>query len=164
MRCLAVLLALFSATVLAWNEVSHEAVAYIAYQQLTPRTKERVNQLLKLNPYYDRWLQRPDLSADREKRDLEIFMLAANWPDEIKGDQTYISDGAVNGNVPPNEPEATQNIGYSDKRKHKYWHFIDVPFSTTSYRQFLEATARFIQQGIRDCQIGLLCFAGPRLL
>jgi hypothetical protein len=27
-------------------------------------------------------------------------------------------------------PEADQNIGYSDHFMHKYWHFIDKPFST----------------------------------
>ncbi len=35
-----------------------------------------------------------------------------------------------NEDVPPNIPEASQNIGFGDTRRHKYWHFVDTPFST----------------------------------
>src|SRR5271154_2170003 len=67
----------------AWSPSGHQAVAYFAYQRLTPRAKERVNQLLKLNPYYDSWLKR---ISPTEDRDTQIFMLASTWCDEIKGD------------------------------------------------------------------------------
>src|SRR5262245_44384541 len=32
-------------------------------------------------------------------------------------------------NRPPNDPSAGQNIGYDDLARHKYWHFVDLPFS-----------------------------------
>jgi len=32
----------------AWNERGHMSVAYVAYKQLTPAARERVNVLLKL--------------------------------------------------------------------------------------------------------------------
>ena len=41
-----------SGQVLAWNDRGHMTVAYIAYKQLTPTTRDRVNALLKLNPRY----------------------------------------------------------------------------------------------------------------
>jgi hypothetical protein len=52
-------------------------------------------------------------------------------PDCIKGNQCpgYTSDGPNGGNTPPNDPSASQNIGYADHLMHKYWHFIDIPFA-----------------------------------
>ena len=41
---------------LAWNSIGHMTVAWSAYQQLTPAEKARVAVLLKLNPYYSKWL------------------------------------------------------------------------------------------------------------
>ena len=38
-----------------WNDRGHMSVAYVAYKQLTPATRERVNVLLKLNPKYNDW-------------------------------------------------------------------------------------------------------------
>jgi len=49
--CVALGLAL-SGPVLAWNDRGHMTVAFIAYKQLTPTTRDRVNALLKLNPKY----------------------------------------------------------------------------------------------------------------
>ena len=54
-------------------------------------------------------------------------MFASLWPDVIKGRQKqgYWSDG----DQPPKTKKAGQNIGYADKRMHKYWHYKDIPFS-----------------------------------
>jgi hypothetical protein len=54
---------------------------------------------------------------------------ATTWPDAIKRDDAYQSDGSDNGDRPPPGPEASRNIGYADHLRHKYWHFIDLPFS-----------------------------------
>jgi S1/P1 Nuclease len=51
-------------------------------------------------------------------------MKAATWPDMIKIDYRYRSDGDR-----PNGPDAGRNIGYADKLIHRYWHYIDIPFS-----------------------------------
>ena len=37
---------------------------------------------------------------------------------------------AISANFPPDGPEASQNIGYGDTRRHQYWHFVDLPFSS----------------------------------
>lgn len=120
---------LFTGTAaLAWNDLGHMAVAYVAYKNLTPKTRDRVNALLKLNPYYGAWKNQLNEAGYSQDLDTQIFMLAATWPDLIKKDPNYISDGASDGNRPEG-PDATKNIGYSDKLMHKYWHFCDLPFS-----------------------------------
>ena len=103
-------------------------VAYIAYKNLTPQTRARVDSLLKLNPMYAKWTR--GVSAD--KKGLVAFLHGAVWPDCIK--QTtcvagYVSDG---GDTPPGRATDSQNVGYSDKLMHKYWHFVDLRFSAGS--------------------------------
>jgi hypothetical protein len=114
--------------VFAWNDEGHMAVAFLAYERLHPATRARVNALLKLNPYYSRWLAAIPAGTSKEDTDRMIFMIAATWPDEIRFDQLYMDDGPRNGNQ-PGGPEASRNIGYADHLRHKYWHFIDIPFS-----------------------------------
>jgi hypothetical protein len=116
---------------LAWNSIGHMTVAYVAYQQLTPAQKARVSALLALNPYYKtKWLtyiQKYTPNATPEDQQMYIFMMAATWPDEIKAMGSGYRD---DGDIPPHSPEATANIGYTDTVMHKYWHFVDTPFST----------------------------------
>ncbi|HEX7286453.1 MAG TPA: S1/P1 nuclease [Candidatus Angelobacter sp.] len=121
----ALCLVLLSASSGAWNSFGHMTVAYVAYQHLTVKTKKRVAKLLKINPRYNTWLKQIPAGTSGADRDMMIFMLAATWPDEIKGDHSYTNDG----NRPPNDPSASQNIGYSDLLQHRYWHFVDTPFS-----------------------------------
>jgi hypothetical protein len=123
-------LVLFSATSQAWFSFGHMAVAYVAYQKLTPEKRVRVAKLLKKNPYYKtKWQALIPAGTPADQRDLMLFMIAATWPDEIKGDSSYVNDGTDGGNRPPVGPLAWQNIGYSDLNRHKYWHFIDTPFT-----------------------------------
>lgn len=101
---LAFLLSTAAAPAHAWNGFGHMVVAYIAYKNLSPARQQRVIELLKLNPYY--------------------------WPDAIKNDNAnYQSDGPNGGNTPGSGPESSQNLGYSDHLMHKYWHYIDIPFT-----------------------------------
>lgn len=119
--------------VFAWNDRGHMSVGYAAYKRLKPATRDRVNALLKLNPKYSDWAatvdkQMPNASAD--DKSLMIFMLATTWADQIKRDRSYKSDGSQGGNRPDGSPDPGKNIGYHDLLMHKYWHFIDTPFST----------------------------------
>jgi hypothetical protein len=50
---------------LAWNDRGHMTVAYIAYKQLTPTTRDRANALLKLNPKYSDWSATVDKQGAR---------------------------------------------------------------------------------------------------
>src|SRR5262249_19382391 len=116
----------------AWNDRGHMSVGYVAYLRLKPATRDRVNALLKLNPNYNDWeakvsKQIPNATAD--DKNMMIFMLATTWADEIKRDRSYKQDGTQSGNRPEGSPDPGRNTGYDDLLMHKYWHFIDTPFS-----------------------------------
>ena len=112
----------------AWNSFSHMSIGYIAYQELAPRTRARVNELLRLNPYYAKWEAMIPAGSSPADKDLMIFMIATTWPDQLRSDPDYHDDGPEGGNR-PGGAEASQNIGYGDHLRHKYWHFVDLPFS-----------------------------------
>jgi hypothetical protein len=120
-------LVLLSSTSQAWFDVGHMAVAFVAYQQLTPAKKARVATLLKKNPYYNtKWKALIPAGTPADQQDMVLFMIAATWPDEIKAQGSgYQSDG----DAPPTDGSAWTNTGYGDTKQHKYWHFIDVPFT-----------------------------------
>jgi hypothetical protein len=103
----------------AWHEKGHMMVAAIAWEQMTPSTRTRASQLLKLNPDYDRWVGH---LLEGSLKDKLAFMRASVWPDDIKGRNDYQDDG----DRPPAQG-ASLNIGYSDKRMHKYWHYKSHP-------------------------------------
>jgi hypothetical protein len=112
----------------AWNGTGHMTVAYVAYQNLTPQTRARVDQLLTLNPMYATWTAKTPTA----QKGLVAFLSAATWPDCIKEAAKcpgYHEDGADSGDTPPPGLTASQNVGYSDKAMHKYWHYVDLPFS-----------------------------------
>src|SRR5262249_21162234 len=118
-----------SVPALSWNGFGHMEVAAVAWDRLSdkPQIQARITQLLMRNPLYDSWTKdQPD-----DIREKVGFMRAATWPDIIKGDGQHVEDGAPGsrGNRPTGTPDDFLNIGYSDNRMHKYWHFIDKPFS-----------------------------------
>ncbi|WP_316176322.1 S1/P1 nuclease [Bradyrhizobium sp. SZCCHNRI1073] len=104
----------------AWNLRGHMMIAAMAWDQLTPKSKARVSQLLRLNPNYSDWV---DGFSSREKSKA-AFARAAGWPDDIKRDSGYTNDGED-----PSGPDASKNIGYDDKLMHRYWHYKDIAFS-----------------------------------
>jgi hypothetical protein len=131
-----VVVLVFASAAAGWNGEGHEVVAYIAYQHLDAATRAKVDALLALNPCFNEW-QTAAKALPVAQRPVAIFMQAATWPDMIKSDsydcqpgQTFVSDGTGNGDVAPPGPEASQNVGYTDTARHKYWHFVDTPFST----------------------------------
>jgi len=131
-RLLAAILALLvalSAPAYAWNNRGHMIVASVAYQHLTQKTKDRVDALLALNPDRPNWLKLIPKGTSAKNMKMMLFIIAATWPDRIKRNSQYHSDGPDDGNRPPPEPAASQNTGYDDFAMHKYWHFIDKPFS-----------------------------------
>jgi hypothetical protein len=113
---------------LAWNGQGHMVVAYLAYQKLTTKTRTRVGKLMKLNPYYSKWVSMLPAGTPTKYKRMMIFMIASTWPDQIKLDSAYSDDGSNKGNTPDGS-QSSQNTGYSDMLRHKYWHFIDTPFS-----------------------------------
>jgi S1/P1 Nuclease len=112
----------------AWYDFGHEAVASAAWNKLQPNTKARVISLLSKNPYYSKWLAQVTPGTPDDEKNRLIFAQSATWADAIKKDSEYRADGAEGGNK-PDGPQCAENIGYSDKRMHKYWHYDDTPFS-----------------------------------
>ena len=96
-------------------------IAAIAYTKLTPEAKAKVDALIKRNPDYQTWIG--CLPADQVEK--LAFVRASVWADDIKADPRYTDDG----NSPAGDTVG-QNIGYQDKLKHKYWHFMDIAFPT----------------------------------
>jgi hypothetical protein len=143
-----ILILCISKQAFGWGTTGHEVVAYIAYQQLTQAQRKRIDALVKLNPCYSEW-QQTVASLPAGQQSAGLYMLAATWPDRIKltptrtspgydcqKNLTFIKDGGddatgkFSADIPPNVPEASQNIGYDDTRRHQYWHFVDTPLST----------------------------------
>jgi hypothetical protein len=119
-----------SVTSYGWSDTGHMAVAYVAYRNLTPQTRAHVDHLITLNPRFHLWsTTRIPQGTPAAKRRLMLFMIAATWADQIKSDGVHHADGSNNGDSPPHDGTAGQNIGYQDTAMHKYWHFIDKPFS-----------------------------------
>jgi hypothetical protein len=127
--CAVAILVSLSEPAHAWNDVGHMTVAGIAYKHLGTAAKAHCDALLKLNPYYENWLSSVPSSATTDEKNMIVFMLAATWPDVIKGDKSFAVDGS-NGGYKPEGAISARNIGYEDHLLHKYWHFVDYPFST----------------------------------
>jgi hypothetical protein len=115
----------------AWHEKGHMMVAAVAWEQMTPAVRGRAIELLKINPDYSKWIA----GVADDLKDKTAFMRASVWPDDIKNPTTH--PGFINdGDSPPKTKQAGQNIGYADKRMHKYWHYKDVPFSPDGTKTF----------------------------
>jgi hypothetical protein len=101
---LVVLVAVSSAC--AWNKAGHMvsgALAYADLKQSNPQTLARVIALLKSHPQFQTtWAPRlAQGHLSPEEQELYLFMLAARWPDDIRGDPTF---------------------------HHGAWHYINLPY------------------------------------
>jgi hypothetical protein len=119
----ALLICLSCRAAMAWNSIGHMAVAYEAYQKLTPAEKARVSVLLQLNPYYKQWLTYIPAGTSDADRDMYVFMMAGTWPDQIKAMGSHF----VGTDTPPKAEPAALNDGYAAHRAHKYWHYVNTP-------------------------------------
>jgi hypothetical protein len=106
----------------AWDMQGHMMVAAIAWPLMSDAAKRQANDLLKLNSEYGSWVK----GISPAQRGRRAFILASAWPDVIKREGSgYVFDGQR-----PTGEEALRNIGYADHLQHRYWHYIDLPFST----------------------------------
>jgi hypothetical protein len=100
----ACLIVLTSAPAWGWMFSGHMLTGAIAYDTLknqNPKALAAVVAILKQHPLYDKmWAKKLDKVAP-DDRDQALFMLAARWPDDIRGNSDY---------------------------DHPNWHYIDYPF------------------------------------
>ena len=91
----------------AWSSPGHMVIAAIAYRDFSAAEKDRIAEILRHHPDYERW--KGNYTPDVPNLDLEtfIFMRASTWPDEIRR----------KGN-PYDHPE---------------WHFIDYPLEPPAF-------------------------------
>src|SRR5689334_13339797 len=69
----------------AWFDTGHKIVAFVAWEDMTPRTRAAVTNLLKQHPLYqkDLLIDLPDgAAADETAR--HAFAVAATWPDMVR--------------------------------------------------------------------------------
>jgi hypothetical protein len=105
----------------AWNFVTHRVIAAIAYDQLTPTARARVDELVRRHPDYTRFVK--DAPADEAGRAHAAFIEAAVWADQIRNDSRFYDETQ-------RDPTATPIIpGFPNMQRHSGWHFIDLPFS-----------------------------------
>ncbi len=122
--------------VFAWGSAGHEAIAYVAWQQMTPTARARAIELLKQVPTlhnaddtktiagYADWVADLPAGLSQDEQNLELFMRAATWADSIKHQWLIDSD------TPPRGRTTEVHIGFTDKESHGYWHFIDTAFAS----------------------------------
>ena len=89
---------------LAWNRAGHMvmgAVAYDRLQTIAPESVARVVGILRQHPQYES-VWKPQVAGMRQQdQERLLFMLAARWPDDIRGNKEF------------DRPE---------------WHYIDFPY------------------------------------
>ena len=110
---LALCFALTPALAQAWNAAGHRLVAVIAWQQLSPASREFVGTLLARHPDHPAWVEKA-----RSSEGVDIFAEASTWPDDIRNDPRF-HDG---GREPPTPPLP----GLADTDRHKRWHYVDL--------------------------------------
>ena len=104
----------------AWNETGHRLIAAIAYDNVTPQTRARVDALLRRHPDYESILTK-NAPADQKAR--AAFLVASYWPDLLRNDARVYDETRADAQVTPGLP------GFPDMGKHTTWHYVDFNFS-----------------------------------
>lgn len=95
----------------AWNAAGHRLVAVVAWDQLSPGSRQKIGALLANHPDYERWVKKArtnDVDA--------IFAEASTWPDDIRNDPRFTDESGAAPAIP----------GLVDNGRHKNWHYVDL--------------------------------------
>lgn len=96
----------------AWNAAGHRLVAVIAWQQLSPASRETISAALAGHPDHGRWVERA-----RSDDGVDILAEASTWPDDIRSDPRFHDEDRES----PTPPLP----GLPDTARHKRWHYVD---------------------------------------
>ena len=69
----------------AWDELGHRVVSRIAWDNMTPRARQAAVRLLMNGPMNAGMRELMPATGSEEERQRELFVLAAVWPDLIRG-------------------------------------------------------------------------------
>lgn len=87
-----VLMFLFATPVFGWSKSGHMitgAIAYDVLQRENPEALKEIVRILKQHPSYTKYLKKRVESVRKEDRDRYLFMVAARWPDDVRGIEEY---------------------------------------------------------------------------
>ncbi len=92
-----------------WFSTGHKVIAFIAWEDLSQKTRSAITAVLKQHPRYEKDLL-ASASADEstEQQARTVFAAAATWPDVIRS------------------LDHPMHAAYA----HPAWHYIDIPFAT----------------------------------
>lgn len=83
---------LLASPAFAWTKSGHMvtgAIAYDVMQRDNPEALKEIIRILKKHPSYDKFLKKRVESVRREDRDRYLMMIAARWPDDVRGIEQY---------------------------------------------------------------------------
>lgn len=101
----------------AWDGKGHRVIACIAYQELHPSARARVDAILLKHPDYATWSLG---SPAGSRRGLRAFLDAAVWPDSLRRDTRFHGAG---------QPPTPLLDGFPDMLSRSEWHFINIPYA-----------------------------------
>ncbi|MCC7237572.1 MAG: S1/P1 nuclease [Bryobacterales bacterium] len=114
------------APVWAWHPVGHRIIAAMAYDQLSGKTRARVDELIRRHPDYAKFTEGVKGNARQTAR--WAFIHAAAWGDDIKGDSRFYDDTRRDAKPTRTLPP------FPDMRRHTNWHYVNVYFSPDGVR------------------------------
>jgi len=107
----------------AWNATGHRIIAAIAYDNLTPLARGRVDTLIRQHPDYQTMFAK-GAPEDPVARARAAFLTASVWPDAIRGnDPRFYDELRADAQPTPLLP------GFPDMGSHATWHYVDFNFS-----------------------------------
>ncbi len=93
----------------AWNEIGHRTSGGVAYHYLkanNPQVLKKVLDDLKVHPFVKGAWATELAGLNADQRDARLFMLASQWPDEVR-----------------------KNTLYTSKKVHDVWHYTNYPIT-----------------------------------
>lgn len=110
-----------------WNAAGHRLISSIAYDNLTPAARARVDDLIRRHPDYLSMFLR-DAPTDPAQHAREAFLAASVWPDQIRSDPRFFDDTQPGARPTPTLP------GFPDMGRHTNWHYTNLPFTQDGTR------------------------------
>lgn len=111
---LSLLLATSSQLSHAWDASGHRISARVAWDQLSPRAREKVSDLLSRHDASEHWLRSSRHYREQPDQDFIRFVEASTWADQIRHDSRYADDAGSS---------SRQTVRLPDRQRHKDWHY-----------------------------------------